>query len=63
MTKRNSLKCVACGRFVKADDPDARHHVVPDTAFGPEINEWTCGPCGRQPDAEPRAALAYEYPP
>lgn len=39
--------CVRCGRFTACEDPDARYYFEPDSDRGPEVNEWTCGPCRR----------------
>lgn len=48
----NVARCVACGQFMNCEEIDAHCDFTPDTPFGPERVEWTCGPCVRRKRAE-----------
>lgn len=47
-------KCVECGQFMNCEEIDARMAFIPDSPFGPERTEWTCGPCARRTGGQER---------
>jgi len=58
VSSAGTMRCVDCGRFMACTDPDARHDFEPDNHFGPERNEWTCGPCMRERKSAPPYSIS-----
>lgn len=51
MANKNPIRCEWCGKFIayaEIDSGEATCKWEPDSHFGPERSEWSCGACNKK---------------